>query len=187
MKRLMVFAAAGISFIVLFSCAPVISQKFMEKALKDVSFRQVARDPQKYLNETFVFGGTIVETRVTKEGSEIEVVQNPIDRFGDITDKDVSDGRFLITSPGHLDPLIYCSDRTITMAGRLTGTRQMMIGKTEYTYPVFAAEELYLWKKEAYYYPPYPLFYDPFYYPYPYYRYWPGGPYWYGPFPAPYW
>jgi outer membrane lipoprotein len=186
MNRLILFAAVVISFFTLVSCAPVISHKYMEKAVKDVSFSQVAKEPEKYLNETFVFGGTIVETRITKEGSEIEVIQNPIDRYGDIADKDVSEGRFLISSPGHLDPLIYRRNRMITVAGRLIGTKQKAIGETQYMYPVFEAEELYLWKRESYYYTPYPFFYDTFYYPYPYYRYWPD-PFWYGPYPAPYW
>jgi outer membrane lipoprotein len=140
MNRVILFVAAAISFFLLISCASVISREYREKAVKDVSFSQVAKDPEKYLDETFIFGGTIVETRVTKEGSEIEVIQNPIDRYGDIVDKDVSEGRFLISSPGHLDPLIYRSNRVITMAGRLIGVKRKTMGEKEYTYPVFGAE-----------------------------------------------
>ena len=63
------------------------------------------------------------------------------------------------------------------MAGILTGSRKKMLGDMEYTYPVFEAKEIYLWKEEKYYpYPDmYPYWYDPFYYPsfyYPYSHYW---------------
>lgn len=80
---------------------------------------------------------------------------------------DVSEGRFIIISPGHLDPLIYRNNRSITMAGKLIGMRKKTIGEREFTYLLFGAEQIYLWKREVYDYWPYPYYYGPYYYPYP--------------------
>ena len=105
-------------------------------------------------------------------------MQSPLDRFGNIIDEDVSEGRFIITTAKYLDPLIYRQGRDITVAGVLTGSRERLIGEIEYTYPVFEAREIYLFKEEKFFPYPYPYWYDPFYYP-PFY--YPHAPFWYWP------
>ncbi len=176
MKGIFALLAA---LLILSSCAHVISEQYREAAVKGVSFSHVLKDPDIYINGIFIFGGTIAETANTKTGSEIEVVQNPVNRYGEIIDKDVSDGRLIVLTARRLDPLIFKRGRTITFAGKLVGTRRKLLEGNEYRYPLFKAEELHLWKPETYYYSPYPWWYDPFYYPYPY-------PYWYSPFYRPY-
>jgi outer membrane lipoprotein len=161
-----------IIFLPLTSCAHVISSSYVQSSVKDVSFSLILTNPDAYLNDTFILGGTIFETKNTGEGTEIEIVQNPIDRYGYIIDPDISEGRYIITTSRRLDPFIYKRNRMITFAGKLIGTRKKLLGEHEYIYPFFEAEEIYLWKREVYY-PPYSYYYDPFYYPYP---------YWYGPF-----
>ena len=160
------------------SCAHVISDDFRSKAAQDVSFHLLIRNTAAYMHGLFIFGGTIVETKNTTEGTEIEVLQNPLDRLGHVTDSDISEGRFIIRSQEYLDPLIYRKEREITVAGILTGSRKRPLGEIEYTYPVFDAEEIYLFKEERYY--PYPnlypygydqYYYPPFYYPYNPFRY----------------
>ena len=126
----------------------------------------------------FIFGGVIAETIVTGKGTEIEVVQSPLDKFGNIIDEDVSEGRFIITTKKYLDPLIYRKGRDITVAGVLSGSKKGLIGEIEYTYPVFEARELYLFKEEECLLHPYPYWYGPFYYP-PFY--YPHTPFWYWP------
>ena len=160
------------------SCAHVISREYRNTAVKDLPFNQLLRNTNSYLDKMFIFGGLIVETKLTDQGTEIEVVQIPLDGFGNITDRDVSEGRFIITTTKYLDPFIYRQDRNITVAGVLTGSRKKLIGEIEYTYPVFDAREIYLFKEEKSFPYPYPYWYDPFYYPpfyYPHapFRYWP--------------
>ena len=146
-------------------CAPVIS-KGLRGAAEDVPFEEVQQHPEKYLGKTFIWGGFIAKTENTEEGYFLEVVQNPIDGYGRVIDKDKSGGRFLAFTKKHLDPLIYKKGREITVGGILTESRKQPLGKTEYNYPVLDNKELYLWSEESYYY-----FYDyPYYYPgYPYY------------------
>jgi len=154
----------------------VISKEYRDAAVTDLQFNQLIKDTDAYLNNIFIFGGIIAETKITIKGTEIEVVQSPLDRTGTIKDRDVSGGRFIITTARYLDPLIYRQGRDITVAGLLTGSKRGLIGEIEYTYPVFDAREIYLFKEETSY--PYPYWYDPFYYP-PFY--YPHAPFWYWP------
>jgi len=162
------------------SCAHVLSEQYVKSAATGVSFSQIQANPEAYLNKTFILGGTIVETTVSKETSEIEVIQNPIDQYGAISDPDASEGRYLIATSKHLDPQIYRKGRRITFAGKLIGSRKKLMDGVENNYPVFQAEQIYLWRSKHVYAYPYPAYYgDPFLYPYPYYFY---DPYWYRPY-----
>jgi outer membrane lipoprotein len=168
----------GIAFFLLASCAHIISQEYHEQAVRDVSFRKMLASPDAYFNRIFILGGIIAGTTNIKGGSEIEVVQTPVNRYGSIIDPDISEGRFLIISKKQLDPLIYKKGRYITLAGKLTGTRTGSLVDVDFKYPLFEAEELYLWREERNYRPYYyDYYYEPFYYPYSYnwyYPYWPG-------------
>lgn len=128
------------------SCAPaVISRGALEGASK-VPFRDVSKDPDNYAGRNFVWGGTVVRTSPAGGGSEVEVVQNPIDDRGYITNPDVSGGRFIVVSKNFLDPSIYAPGLSITVAGRLRGGRAGALGGAEYVFPVIEARELYLFK-----------------------------------------
>jgi len=154
------------------ACAHVISKEYAATAVKDIPFQQLIMNTDAYLNELFIFGGIIAETKITGTGTEIEVVQTPLDRLGNIIDRDISGGRFIITTTKYLDPLIYRNGRDVTVAGILTGSQKRLLGKNEYVYPFFDAKELYLWKEEQYYRYPYvyPYWHGPFYYPFMYYE-----------------
>lgn len=166
------------------SCAHVISKEYATTAEMDIPFQQIIRNTDAYLNKLFIFGGIIAETKITSTGTEIEVVQTPLDRLGNIIDRDISGGRFIITTTEYLDPLIYRNGRDVTVAGILTGSQKRLLGKIEYVYPSFNAKELYLWKEEKYYRYPYmyPYRHGPFYYPFMYYPY---DPFWHRPYMYP--
>lgn len=170
---------ASIVVLMLSSCAHVISKQHRDMVSQDITFSALRNNPEAYINRTFILGGTIAKTTNTKTGTEIEVVQNPLDRYGYVTDKDRSEGRFLVVTAKQLDPLIYKEGRYITIAGKLAGSSTRLIGNIEFKYPLLEALELYLWKEDRdyrhYYYDPY---FSPYYSPY----------WWYDPFwHRPYW
>jgi outer membrane lipoprotein len=178
------FLFVGVLFL-LSSCAHAISEQYRQAAKQGVGFGQILKNPEIYMNSMFIIGGTIVETTNTSKGAEIELIQNPVNRYGEITDKDISEGRLILVSSRRLDPLIYKSGRTLTFAGKLIGTREKTFAGAAYRFPVFEAVELHLWRQKTHYYEPYPYMpypwgYDPFYYPY---RYGPA----YTPYFYPYW
>ena len=155
------FSITRILSSLILSRAHVISKEHRDAAATDLQFKQLIKNTDAYLNNMFIFGGIIAETKITIKGTEIEIVQSPLDRTGTIKDRDVSEDRFIITTTKYLDPLIYRQGRDITVAGLLIGSKKGLIGEIEYKYPVFDAREIYLFKEETSY--PYPYWYDSFF------------------------
>jgi outer membrane lipoprotein len=159
------------------SCTHVISPENREAADRNVSFGEILANPELYVGKTFILGGIIAETANTKDGAHVELAQTPVDSFGYIANPDASEGRLIVKTRSYLDPLIFRTGRSITFAGVLTGTDKKMLGEIDYSYPVFEAKEVYLWKEGAYYRYNYP-WPAPYWYPGPYPYYW-YDPYWY--------
>jgi outer membrane lipoprotein len=162
-------------FVVLpvFSCAPVLSPDIMKKATTDFSLQELKKTPDAYRGTLYVFGGVIVSTKGTPDGSLIEGIFVPVNSRGYLRDYSSSRGRFLALFPresGFLDPEVFSRNRDVTIAGEFAGLREGKIDDMVYEYPFFVIREIYLWREETYYsypysyYPYYPRYYDP--YPY---------------------
>lgn len=152
------------------SCAHVISPENRKDALSNGSLNEIRSHADRYAEKTFIFGGVIADTSATASGSEIEILQMPLDEWGYISSYDRSEGRFIVTAKNHLDPLIFSKGREVTVSGVFIGMRAQMLGNRDYDYPVFRAKEIHLLTRKAYYSDPY-FGYDQPYYPYPYYIY----------------
>jgi len=162
-------------------CAHVISEETLKTVDRDLTFKQVREKPEAYLGKILVTGGTIAETRNTKEGSELEIVQHILDRKGIPENAFYSDGRFLAITPDFLDPAIYKPGRMVTIAGEVKGTRVQPLDAADYTYPVLLIKEIHVWQsfaeEQGF---PYPC--PPKYYNYdPYFGGHEPGPQWYRP------
>ena len=163
--------------IVLGGCAYryVIPQSLDPQLDRTLTFTSLQADPETHRGRLIPLGGMILEARNLKGGTQIEVLQLPLDRYdrpvGLLTD---SEGRFLILHPGYLETAIFRSGRRITVVGEVTGKKVQLIDEVEYTYPYLTAKFIHIWPevKEYAYYPSYPY---PYYYPYWY----PGPSYWY--------
>lgn len=158
-------------------CSYPISQQLRREARKDVTFPMVLKDPTAYTGSIILWGGSIIETVALTEGSEILVLQTPLDYMEEPEAARDSQGRFIAKSTVFLDPEIYKNGRKITLAAEIIGKETRPLGKSQYTYPVVAIKELHLWKKRRSNAYPYP-YYDWYYYP-------EWGWDWYGP--GPYW
>ena len=49
---------------------------------QSISFRALQRDPDTFKGRWVMLAGVIIEARNTKEGTSIEVLQRPMDRWG---------------------------------------------------------------------------------------------------------
>jgi outer membrane lipoprotein len=171
-----ILKTACLVFLMLFfvmSCS-VISQQVRKESMAPVNFKTLVQETDKYLGNTVILGGYILETQNLPDKSSIKVLQVPLGLGENPKSRDVSEGRFIISHKGFLDPEIYSKDRKITVAGTIVGTAVEKVGKFPQTYLKIESREIHLWPKEEDYLGPY---YDPWYYPYPYYRY----PYFYYP------
>ena len=171
-----VLKTACLVFLMLFfvmSCS-VISQQVRKESMAPVNFKTLVQETDKYLGNTVILGGYILETQNLPNKSSIKVLQVPLGLGENPKSRDDSEGRFIISHKGFLDPEIYSKDRKITVAGTIVGTVVEKVGQFAQTYLKIESREIHLWPKEEDYLGPY---YDPWYYPYPYYRY----PYFYYP------
>ncbi len=168
MKRLFLI---GLTAVLLISCTPVIRKDLSSNAFFNFPLSNVTEDPGFYKGKTLMFGGVIVKTTLTKEGSLVEALYVPVDSNGYHKGLNDSAGRFLALFPGSkkiLDPMIFKNEREITIAGEFVGTRKGIIDEVEYTYPFFKIIELYLWEERRDDYDRYPRHHFRFGYPWHY-------------------
>jgi outer membrane lipoprotein len=162
------------------ACSPVLNRELMRQGTRDVSLNQLRETPDSYKGRLFIFGGVVVNTRLTDTVSQIEALYYPVDSYGYIKEGEHAQGRFLAVYPrtrGLLDPVVFRTGREITLAGEFLEMRRGKIDEMEYTFPVFEIRQIYLWEEERY------NRYSPYYYPYyPYYNY----PFFYDPWGRPY-
>ena len=161
------------------SCAP-LSKEVMRQVDQDLTYPVVQNNPEAYRGRNILWGGVIVETMNRPGETLLKVRETELDYEKRPTNVDRSAGRFLVQSPGFLDPAIYAEGREITVAGELAGIRVLPLGETQYPYPFVIAKEIRLWEKRR------PIrSYDPYDWPYWGYPYrWYRHPFWGYP---PYW
>jgi outer membrane lipoprotein len=164
----LLFVLALAAAVGLYACAPAISQKLRDEAGTPVPFPDLLSRPDTYQGRIVILGGYILETQNEPHGSALIVLQTPLGSQDKPKARDLSEGRFVVTTDKFLDPEVYARDLRITVGGRVAGVRELSLGGTTYRYPVIEAQELHLWPKEEYppgpppYYPYYP-WYDPWY------------------------
>ena len=134
--------------LLLAGCAHVISKEVLQEVDTSVSFVQVSKDPEAYRGKTVLFGGDVIETQNLSDKTLVVVLQRPLGSRGEPSAEDVSEGRFIIQTPGFLDPATYSPGRKLTVAGTIVGKEMRPLGEIEYTYPIIEKRELYLWPEE---------------------------------------
>lgn len=134
-----------VTVLTLQGCASVISKGTIQEVDPNLTFEQVLKDPDAYVGQMVLFGGTIIRTDNVTGQTRIFVLQRPLGFRDEPTSKDITKGRFIISVQEFLDPEIYQPGRKVTAAGPLTGKEVHPLDGIEYTYPVIVKKELYLW------------------------------------------
>jgi outer membrane lipoprotein len=147
-------------------CAYPISQQLRQEAAKNVTFPMVLNNPSAYIGDIVIWGGTIIKTVNLKAGTEIFVLDTPLDYWGEPKQDLYSRGRFIAETSEFLDPAVYKRGNQVTLAGEISGAKTLPLGQGRYTYPVVMLKELHLYERVRYY---------PYYY----------NNYWWGPYYGP--
>jgi outer membrane lipoprotein len=150
------------------SCS-VVSQQVRTEAIPPVHFQILLQEADKYIGDTVTLGGYILEIKNFADESIVKVLQAPLGFREEPKSKDHSEGRFIVSKKGFLDPEVYSKDRKITVAGTIVGTVVEKIDGSLYKYLKIESREIYLWPEYRYY--DHTPYYDPWYYPHPFYRY----------------
>jgi outer membrane lipoprotein len=147
MRRTTIFSILQFAIIAILSigCAPPFSKTLLDKVEKRITFSELSKAPENHAGKIMMVGGTIVDTKNLKEGTQIEVLQKPLDSEGRPEMTDETGGRFLAVSQTYLDAAVYHRGRNVTIIGEVTGSKVQPLGEIEYRYPVLTAKELHLW------------------------------------------
>ncbi|HAK60850.1 MAG TPA: hypothetical protein DCO77_10780 [Nitrospiraceae bacterium] len=129
-------------------CSYAISSDVASQADKTVSFDRLFIEPEVYKGTIVIFGGTIIRTKSTKQGTLIEVEQQPLDYWGKPERTGQTKGRFIVRHPRYLDAMAYSPGREITMAGKVAGTFEPSLIEKGITLPLLMSRELKLWERE---------------------------------------
>ena len=155
-------------------CAANPAASISQAIVDDVSLTQARSAADAYMGSTVRWGGVVTEVENKADKTWVFLVGRVLrDDAKPITDSD-SEGRFIASYNGFVDPLVYKSGRPLTVVGSIEGSTERAIGEYDYRFPVVAVRDSYLWDepvKTNIYYAPSPFVYDyRYYHPYPYHR-----------------
>ncbi|MGE3151885.1 MAG: Slp family lipoprotein [Nitrospiraceae bacterium] len=152
-----------------------------------IAFPALRAAPSEYVGRVVALGGIVIKSKLTKEQTEVEVLQLPTsDGTLETKQRMRSQGRFLAVRKEFLDPATLEPGTPVTIVGEVSGSTVRRLDETEYQYPVIEIKHLTDWSEElsnqtlqtAYGggYPPY--YWTPWYW---------GSPYGHWPYYSPFW
>jgi len=104
-------------------------------------------DNKAFLNSKVVWGGMIIETRNFENSSQIELLNYPLDGYGEPIRSAQPQGRFILKYTGFLEPAQYASGRWLSTMGTVQPSEAGKIGEVDYQYPVIKGEQLHIWSE----------------------------------------
>jgi outer membrane lipoprotein len=165
-----------LSLLLLAGCTHVFTEQARKKVDPAVTFEALKNNPEPFVGKYIALGGTIVETRHTPEGSQIEVAQLPLGK-SEVPDYSyASGGRFIAVSANKFDRGTYRPGRRVSLIGEVRGGKTVTMDGVKSVFPVVNVLEIKVWNEIDQRPYPSPFYYDPFFYPYS----------WYGPYGYPY-
>jgi len=188
MKGSILFASVFFLIFAVTGCGPKVLRDMQAQGASPVPFDLLLHSSGEYRGKLVMAGGYVLEIRNAGTGSDMIVIEAPLDSMFEPGGKDESRGRFIFRSKGFLDPEVYAKDRKVTVSGVSAGISHESLGEGRYAYPVIEAGVVYLWPKAEELQPPY-YYRHPYYYrDYPWDYPWYPGPYRHYPYrPYPWW
>jgi starvation-inducible outer membrane lipoprotein len=160
--------------VALAGCSPGVLTRMPPETGTQVSFAELPAHPDKYLGQTKILGGEVIQVQPLGQGSLLRVDQHDLDRTYFPSGR-ASGGTFLVESNEWLSPSTYQPKSRVTIAGAVAGQQNGLL--------LLKAEKIYFlagprWEK--YYYPVPPEWYnnDPnleYWFTPPYFDIWRGG------------
>jgi len=158
-------------------CASKPASSISQAVVDEVTLTQARSAGDAYLGSIVRWGGIVTEVENKADKTWVFLVGRALrDDEKPISDSP-SEGRFIASFDGFIDPLVYKAGRPLTVVGSIEGSTVRPIGEYDYQFPIVTVRDSHLWadpvKTRVYYAPPPYWYYDMHYYhPYPYrYRY----------------
>ena len=160
------------------SCS-VMSRQIRAESEPSVGYRSLVKEVDTYIGKTVILGGYVLETENLSDKTTVVILQAPLGMRDEPKSKDDTEGRFIVSYKGWLDPLVYTKNRRITVAGVVVGLTSEKAESCPHPCLKIDNREIHLWPE--YFYPPrhywsgWPWPRHPWspslWYPYPWYRY----------------
>lgn len=138
----------GASVLISAGCASVFSSEIRKEVDSSILFSELQKNPEAFQGKTVLLGGKIIEIENLAEKTMLTVLQRRLNASDKPIRSDQSEGRFMVSVQGFLDPAIYREQRLITVIGRVIGSSVLPLDGTTYRYPIIEKKELYLWPTE---------------------------------------
>lgn len=145
--RLQVTLLYALLISLLSACATTPNFK-LDGVINNVTPTQSATQLAQYQGKKMLWGGVILNSTNTKQGTQFEVLAYPLDSDMRPRNDTTTQGRFLGNVPLYLETADYAPGRLLTVVGTLTGTQKGKIGDAVYHYPVLQIGQHYLWPKQ---------------------------------------
>ncbi len=155
MKILSLFAAS----LLLFACASKPPASIARVPPNDPGLTWVRADIDRNIGTEVRWGGVIGKVENKTDATWIEIVRYPLRDNGRPNTAGLSDGRFIASFAGFVDPVVYKTGRPLTVLGVVDGKVRRAIGEYDYVFAIVRVEGAHLWQVEPNYRAP---VYDPF-------------------------
>jgi outer membrane lipoprotein len=138
----LIVLASLLSFV---ACSSMISLQAQSLTDPELSYVQLASNPEAYMSKVVIIAGIIIEEVNTREDTRLVLLHYPANHRGRPQTDPSSGGRFLVLTPEYLETAIYRAGRALTVAGEVRGPQCLPGGETVYRYPLLAPRAMYLW------------------------------------------
>ena len=154
-------------------CASKPASSISQAVVEDVSLKQVRSAGDAYLGTNVRWGGVVTEVENKADKTWVFLVGRALRDDEQPVSDSPSEGRFIASFDGFIDPLVYKAGRPLTVVGSIDGSTARPIGEYDYQFPIVTVRDSHLWaepiKTRVHYAPPPYWYYDMrYYHPYPY-------------------
>lgn len=136
---------AGLMLLLIAGCASGLSPGAKALVTSTDPFSALQAEPDRYMGETVLLGGRILEIAPSPTATELIVLELPLDWQDRPKQRANSQGRFIVQAAEFLDPARYTPGALLTVVGTLGGSETRAIGGFDYRYPRLLATEIKLW------------------------------------------
>lgn len=113
---------------------------------KQLNFTEVLASPESYTGRLLLLGGEVLKAKRLKEGTQIELLQLPLNRDQEPTmDLTRSKGRLLVLHQGSPDPATLTPGLLVTFVGEVSGAISQKLDEVDYRYPTLTVKHWYIW------------------------------------------
>lgn len=129
------------------SSPDVVPESLDPSVDKGLTFNQLLESPDAYTGRLVVLGGEVLKARRVRDGTEIEILQLPLDDSQrPAPQRTASQGRFLANHAAPLDPATLPDSTPVTIVGEVTGATTRRLDEREYRYPTVVIKHLHTWR-----------------------------------------